>query len=270
MKIIVFDLDETLGYFTQFGIIWNSLNKYIENYHNYYKLKYDDFCNILDLYPEFLRPEIIEILNYVKLQKYKGVCSKVIIYTNNKGTDDWKQFIKNYFEYKVNGPLFDQIISPITPYTQTHSKTINNLVKYVNILKNDQICFVDNTYFRGMNLKNVCYIKIHPYIFKLSFNSSVMRLINSAYINYTIFNNLNHTHFKYAMILFFKQYLQYVEYDNNTNNNDNLKIHNIVSKKLMENICLFFYNKHINNNKSNKLKKYNKTNKTKKQKSKYY
>jgi hypothetical protein len=29
MKIVVFDLDETLGYFQEYGIFWNSLNEYL-------------------------------------------------------------------------------------------------------------------------------------------------------------------------------------------------------------------------------------------------
>ena len=31
MKIVVFDLDETLGYFTEFSIFWDSLAQYIKN-----------------------------------------------------------------------------------------------------------------------------------------------------------------------------------------------------------------------------------------------
>ena len=31
MKIVVFDLDETLGYFTQYGIFWDSLSNYLKN-----------------------------------------------------------------------------------------------------------------------------------------------------------------------------------------------------------------------------------------------
>ena len=30
MKIVVFDLDETLGYFTEFGIFWDSLTIYLK------------------------------------------------------------------------------------------------------------------------------------------------------------------------------------------------------------------------------------------------
>ena len=30
MKIVVFDLDETLGYFTELGIFWDCLKKYLK------------------------------------------------------------------------------------------------------------------------------------------------------------------------------------------------------------------------------------------------
>ena len=30
-KVVVFDLDETLGYFTEFGIFWDSLIQYLKN-----------------------------------------------------------------------------------------------------------------------------------------------------------------------------------------------------------------------------------------------
>ena len=61
MKIVVFDLDETLGYFTEFGIFWDSLSNYLKIKEKP-KLNQDDFNETLDLYPEFLRPNKINIL----------------------------------------------------------------------------------------------------------------------------------------------------------------------------------------------------------------
>ena len=68
MKIVVFDLDETLGYFTEFGIFWDGLINY-SKVKNKSSLTQSDFNDILDLYPEFLRPNIINILNYLKNKK---------------------------------------------------------------------------------------------------------------------------------------------------------------------------------------------------------
>ena len=42
MKIVVFDLDETLGYFTEFGIFWDSLSNYIK-FRGRPKLEQSDF-----------------------------------------------------------------------------------------------------------------------------------------------------------------------------------------------------------------------------------
>ena len=65
MKIVVFDLDETLGYFTLFGMFWECLiNIFKEK-----TLNQNYFNEILDLYPEFIRPNIINILKYIKKKK---------------------------------------------------------------------------------------------------------------------------------------------------------------------------------------------------------
>ena len=79
MKIVVFDLDETLGYFTEYGIFWDCLNKFVIS-KNKKELSQDDFNNILDLFPEFIRPNIINILMYLKNKKQTKCCSKIILY----------------------------------------------------------------------------------------------------------------------------------------------------------------------------------------------
>ena len=42
----------------------------------------DNFNKLLDLYPEFLRPNIINILRYLKNKKKTNCCQKMMIYTN--------------------------------------------------------------------------------------------------------------------------------------------------------------------------------------------
>ena len=83
-NIVVFDLDETLGYFYQLSIFWNMLNDYFKTY-----LSEEDFIKVLELYPEFLRPNIIDILKYVITKKKNKKCSKIMIYTNNQGEKKW-------------------------------------------------------------------------------------------------------------------------------------------------------------------------------------
>ena len=106
-KIVVFDLDETLGYFTEFGIFCDCLNDYFKN--NQYSER--NFNELLNLFPEFLRPKILSILQYLKIKKKENKCYKVMIYTNNEGDKSWAINIKNYFDKELNYKLFDQIIA---------------------------------------------------------------------------------------------------------------------------------------------------------------
>ena len=100
MKIVVFDLDETIGYFTQFGIFWDCLTNYLKET-NQRSLTQNDFDKTLDLFPEFLRPNIINILTYLKNKKQSKCCHSMMIYTNNTGPREWAQHIIKYLENKI-------------------------------------------------------------------------------------------------------------------------------------------------------------------------
>jgi hypothetical protein len=67
-KFVVFDLDETLGSFVQMGIFWDTFVNFMKLQKNA-KPNQDIFNDFLDLYPEFLRPFILNILDYIKTQK---------------------------------------------------------------------------------------------------------------------------------------------------------------------------------------------------------
>lgn len=79
MKIVVFDLDETLGYFVQYGIFWDCLNSYLlqKSSAKLNQLDQPDFDTTLDLYPEFLRPNIINILDYLKKKNIHNAVKKL-------------------------------------------------------------------------------------------------------------------------------------------------------------------------------------------------
>ena len=102
-KIVIFDMDETIGYFVEFGIFWDSLNNYMNSglLENKKRLAQEEFNKILDLYPEFIRPNILTIFQYLKYKKISKQCQGVMIYTNNQGPKEWVQYIKNYFENKL-------------------------------------------------------------------------------------------------------------------------------------------------------------------------
>ena len=67
-KVVVFDLDETLGYFTEFGIFYELLIKYLKIQHH---TDSRIFVLLLDLYPQVLRPNIWTVFKYLKTKKKK-------------------------------------------------------------------------------------------------------------------------------------------------------------------------------------------------------
>jgi hypothetical protein len=65
-KIVVFDMDETLGYFVELSIFWDALITYIKEINITHTTSQKDFNKILNLYPEFIRPNILTILNQLE------------------------------------------------------------------------------------------------------------------------------------------------------------------------------------------------------------
>ena len=68
-KIAVFDLDETLGSFTQLGF----LRDIFEEYQNR-RMSQHEFNMLVDENPEFIRPGILDILDFVVGKRAKGHC----------------------------------------------------------------------------------------------------------------------------------------------------------------------------------------------------
>ncbi len=170
-KIVVFDLDETLGSFVELGIFWDAIEHIL-------KIKSEEhFFEVLDLFQEFIRPNILQILKFLKNKKRKKICSKVMIYTNNQGPKSWAQMISNYFNYKLNTKLFDQIIAAfkvrgkqIEICRTSHEKSVDDLIRCTKMPKNTQICFLDDQYHPLMEDESVLYINVKPYDHSIPFH----------------------------------------------------------------------------------------------------
>jgi hypothetical protein len=182
-KYAVFDVDETLGYFSQFGAFVDALNNY---YSNFSRVVFDNFNELLDLYPEFIRPNMIEILKYVSVKRREGACKGIIIYTNNQGPRVWVANISKYFDYKVGTKVFDQIIAAfkvngkiVQEGRTTQNKTYEDLVRVANIPKTSEICFVDDLNHPGMRHPNVLYINVKPYVETLPTSTLIKRYLDS-------------------------------------------------------------------------------------------
>jgi hypothetical protein len=259
-KIVVFDLDETLGYFVEFGMFWDALQNFIKQQKISLIVDQILFNKVLDLYPEFLRPNIINILNYLKQKKKTKSCNKLMIYTNNQGPEEWAQQIQSYFETKIKYNLFDQIIKAfkikgkqVELCRTSHTKKHTDLIRCTKIPETTEICFLDDVYHDGMINDKVYYINLKPYIHDLPFEIMIERFIESQIINIQS-QNLE-PDFKTNMLQFMEQYRHtYVEKTKDAQNIDK-----ILSKKILQHIQIFF-NKKSQNNTIRKLNKtHNKT-----------
>jgi hypothetical protein len=188
-KILVFDMDETLGHFVELSMFLDALNDFYNK-----KVENTHFFKILDLFPEFIRPNMVKILKYINNKRHRKHCNKIIIYTNNQGQKSWAERIASYFEYRVNKrnnvsvekkTLFDTIIAAykiggkqIEADRSTHDKTVPDLIRCSKINENTKICFLDDQYHPLMEDKNVYYINCKPYVYNLSFEEMAERYFN--------------------------------------------------------------------------------------------
>jgi hypothetical protein len=257
-KVVVFDLDETLGYFGQLGRFCNLLDEYHKNSNKAYSI----FNELMDLYPEFTRPNIIDILKHLLQKKKENKCQAVMIYTNNTGERKWAEHIKGYFENKLNSKIFEQIIAAfkingkvVEINRTTHEKCVDDFFRCTKLPSDIEICFIDDIFHPKMKNDNVYYIHVKEYKHLLPANEMLNRYLNSQLSS----DIKNKDEFKKFTMFNLKYNI--VEKDKHEH-----EIDIIVSKKMLEHIKEFFekdepimklklYNK---NQKS--FKKNNKTN----------
>ena len=261
MKIVVFDLDETLGYFTEFGIFWDGLINY-SKVKNKSSLTQSDFNDILDLYPEFLRPNIINILNYLKNKKNSLCCHKMMIYTNNNGPKEWAHHIIDYFSKKINYKLFDQLISAfkingkvVEVCRTTHDKTYNDFIKCTKLPINAEICFLDDTFYPEMANDNIYYINVKPYYHDLKFEYMLDKFSKSD-IGKKIINNDDN------FIKIMNEHIKLYKYDCINKETNEYEMDKIVGKQIVKHLQEFFNKTKKNKTMRNKKVKNYKLNKT--------
>ena len=257
MKIVVFDLDETLGYFTELGIFWDCLKNYLKIENNVH-LTQTDFNEILDLFPEFLRPNIINILTYLKNKKQSKCCHKMMIYTNNQGPKEWATHIMSYFDNKIKYKLFDQIIAAfkvngkrVEICRTTQDKTHNDFIKCTKLPLNAEICFLDDAIHPEMIKDNIYYINLKPYYYDINFNEMIEKFKNSNCGKKII---IDETKFEELMINEFKRY----NYDCLNKNIKEYEVDKILGKQIMTHLHDFF-NKSLKNKTRKNIFKKNKT-----------
>lgn len=254
-KIIVFDLDETLGYFQELSFFIDAIESILEQ-----KITKQDFYKLIDEYPEFLRPNILNILDLIKSKKQKDNKIKVMIYTNNQNPKQWVLNIKDYFNNKLNYNLFDKVIAAfkvngekIELCRTSHSKTYSDFIRCTKLPKNISICFIDDQYHPGMIHDNVYYIKVKPYTYTIEFDDMAER--------YYKHNNVKGE--KNTFINNITRFMNTIELPIYIKNDDELNIDNIVSKTIIQHLNVFLNEKLSDRTQKIKIKyKKNKTLKT--------
>lgn len=250
-KIIVFDLDETIGCFVDLNILWNKILKKMKIHCNQ-----EIFNNILDLYPEFFRTNIFYILKYLHKKKKNGECKKVFLYTNNNCGNNWCEMIIEYIHCKLDMQpevLFDDIIDSyeFDSRRNTHHKTYDDFISCSMLSKNHTIGFIDNCLHKGMKHEKVYYIKPKSYYHPYSRSEIVSKFIHSSvykklFSNIEIENDFLKLLNNYNNIKYYEQTPTEIETQKNENK--------MISKKIMYYLKEFFY---INKFKKSKTQKVN-------------
>jgi hypothetical protein len=211
-KTIVFDMDETLGHFSELNMFWTSLKEYLflKNLSHHIVDKHEEttFFRLLDIYPEFLRPNIIGILKYLRIKQEQGDVDKIMIYTNNNGPKDWVLSIRNYFNAKLGYPIFDNVIAAfmvngkiVEPKRTTFFKTYEDLVNCTKLSKHAEVCFIDDQYHPHMINDKVYYIYTQPYVIRIDFAEMISRFLKANIIAMP-----NHSEFTEFMLYKLKNY----------------------------------------------------------------
>ena len=206
-------MDETIGYFKQFIYILNI----IELYHPI------DYNIYFELFEEYFRPYIFNIFQLIILRKNSNHIKYVILYTNNNN-DTYVKKVIEYIHSKLNAPLFDHIITYNS--NRLHKiKSYEDLIYCIPDIKNDSLCFIDDKIHICMKDNyNVSYIKCEKYIYHLSTDIIINRLIHHNKI-------YKYDHLKELLKKFKPSKPELPK-----------SVHNYSSKKMLQHIEIFIYN----------------------------
>lgn len=236
-KVVIFDLDETIGCFTDLEVLWSGINEYCRLSKNDIVCDQIAFNALLDLYPEFLRYGILNILDYLNYKKANGTLLSVYIYTNNQLPKQWSEMIVKYVEQKqgVVG-LIERIINAFKINKQvvemnrtSHAKSHRDFIKCSLLPKTTEICFIDDSYFVKMNHNKIYYIQPRSYYHGISTSDIIGRLVKSEMYSSYIETFLHNYFVRKNMLSFEQKNLKDIETDL------------VVSRKIMYHLQDFFH-----------------------------
>ena len=240
-KVVVLDVDETLGYFVELGIFCDALTRFAWN--NDMTAQYTHFNRLMDAYPEFMRPHILELLQYLKMRRD---CAGVLVYTNNTGPRIWVEHITKYMETKLGEPVFDQIVAAfkvngeiIEVGRTTNDKTYEDLLRCTKLPSNVEVCFLDDQLHAKMEHARVYYINVKPYVHQLSVSTLLDRFMQTPALRSTVAAGVNPAELCARVTRFMHGFsAKHVP-----KNPLEQEVDAIISKKIMEHLKMFFARK---------------------------
>ena len=251
-KIVVLDVDETLGYFVELGIFCDALTKTAWN--NDATAQYEHFNRLMDAYPEFLRPNIIDLLRFLKTKKESNECCGVMVYTNNNGPRMWVEHIIKYMESKLGARLFDQIVAAFKVNGQiiemgrtTHDKTYEDLLRCTKLPSNVEVCFLDDQMHSQMEHGQVYYINVKSYVHQLSVKTLLDRFMQSSVLRATIGGHMSIDEVRQRIA----KIMQRFQAAHVLKDPMEQEIDAIISKKIMEHLNTFFKGANANTGNAN-------------------
>ena len=178
MKHIIFDLDETIGTFYECSMIYEALGHTLKK-----KIKNSDFFKVIDTFPEFFRPGIFVIFNYLK--DIKDI--EINLYTNNP-YKMWVYMIKAYIEEKIGKKIFKHVIYGWKKFDGTNADTrrttnAKTLTEYNRIIDNKKrlkMLFLDDTLHARMIGVNMTYLHLKPYKIGKPIDYFITKYLNSS------------------------------------------------------------------------------------------
>jgi hypothetical protein len=244
-KIVVLDVDETIGYFVELGIFCDALTQ--SAWHHDATAQYAHFNRLMDAFPEFLRPNIMDLLRFLKRKKDANECCGVMVYTNNNGPRAWVEHIIQYMESKLGAPLFDQIVAAfkvngkiIEMGRTTHDKTYDDLMRCTKLPSNVEVCFLDDQMHAHMEHGQVYYIHVKPYVHQLSVQTLMDRFARSPGLRSTTDMDMDELHPRVA------KFMQRFSATHVPKDPMEQEIDRIISKKIMEHLNEFFKGSNLN------------------------
>ena len=254
--VIAWDLDETLGFFVELGMIWDAIKKFSPN-----TLTNKDFYKLLDIYPEFLRPNIMKVLTLLKNKKKQHKNLMVILFTNNQGPKSWAELIVDYFNFKLKYKLFDLIIpaykvdgKQVSQCRTSHDKKYEDLLNCMKLPKGTQVCFIDDQDHVQMKKDDVYYIHLKEYEAPMTFNKLMERFQDSPLPKHFNVDNP-------STLTKIRNYIDEYDLTMNTRSKKNDAVDKIITKKLYNHLQIFLRNnfKKHNKTKRHKTRSFNKT-----------